>query len=126
MLDNTNLQNGECGTVGLGQKLKFLLIGCGIGAGFALLFAPKSGRELRASISDVVTDGYLRTVESANQLKATAADYYETATETGNEVLDVVTSGMGAVGKEIRSDVERINEIVASKREGRMRSENIL
>src|SRR5436190_19816279 len=39
------------------EKLTFLLIGAGIGAAVALLFAPKSGRELRGDIADVTMKG---------------------------------------------------------------------
>ena len=35
-------------------KLMYLLIGGGIGAALALLFAPKSGAELRADVTDAV------------------------------------------------------------------------
>jgi len=35
------------------DRLTYLLIGAGIGATLALLFAPKSGRELRRDIADV-------------------------------------------------------------------------
>jgi gas vesicle protein len=35
------------------DRLTYLLIGAGIGATLALLFAPKSGRELRRDIVDV-------------------------------------------------------------------------
>ena len=39
------------------EKLTFLLIGAGIGATLALLFAPKSGRELRGDIADYTRRG---------------------------------------------------------------------
>ncbi|MBA2495432.1 MAG: YtxH domain-containing protein, partial [Acidobacteria bacterium] len=38
-------------------KLTYLLIGGGIGATLALLFAPKSGQELRGDIADVTRKG---------------------------------------------------------------------
>ena len=126
MLDNTNLQETKCNSFNLGQKLMLLMIGGGIGAGVALLFAPKSGRELRSGIADVASDGYARTVETANQLKARGADYYKSAKETGNEILDVVTSGLSVVGTELRTDAEKISGILVSKGNGSTRSQNIL
>ena len=38
-------------------KLTYLLVGGGIGAILALLFAPKSGQELRGDIADVTRKG---------------------------------------------------------------------
>lgn len=39
------------------DRLTYLLIGAGIGATLALLFAPKSGKELRKDIADVSRKG---------------------------------------------------------------------
>ncbi|MBC7910097.1 MAG: YtxH domain-containing protein, partial [Pyrinomonadaceae bacterium] len=49
-------------------RLAYLLIGGGIGAILALLFAPKSGQELRGDIADVTRKGIDRTRETATQL----------------------------------------------------------
>ena len=46
-------------------KLTFLLIGGGIGAVIALLFAPKSGVELREDIADVTRKGLEKGKETA-------------------------------------------------------------
>ena len=48
---------------GAAEKLTFLLIGAGIGATLALLFAPKSGRELRGDIADYTKRGVDAAVE---------------------------------------------------------------
>ena len=61
--------------------LRFLLIGGGIGAVLALLFAPKSGREMRSDIADASRLSYDRTVEKANALKAQSADVLQTVKE---------------------------------------------
>ena len=45
-------QNGNSG-----DKLVYFLIGAGIGAVTALLFAPKSGTELRSEIADATKKG---------------------------------------------------------------------
>jgi gas vesicle protein len=42
---------------GGGDKFLYFLAGAGIGAVFALLFAPKSGRETRDIIAKTATDG---------------------------------------------------------------------
>ena len=49
-------------------KLTFFLVGAGIGAVLALLFAPKSGEELRNDIADATRKGIDRSREAAEQL----------------------------------------------------------
>ncbi|MBK6751071.1 MAG: YtxH domain-containing protein [Acidobacteria bacterium] len=48
-------------------KLTYLLVGGGIGAILALLFAPKSGEELRGDIADATRKG----IERARKLRQT-------------------------------------------------------
>jgi gas vesicle protein len=60
------------------EKLTFLLIGAGIGATLALLFAPKSGRELRDDIADVTRRGIDAAGEGARRAKDSASELYET------------------------------------------------
>ena len=115
MTDN-NYEKQESSCTGssrhLGQKIMYFLIGGGIGAGIALLFAPKRGSELRGDIADMAVKGYDETVATANQLKRRTANYYKAAKETGDEVLNVVVDGASAVKKEVGKDVERIGAIV--------------
>ena len=59
------------------SKLTYLLIGGGIGAILALLFAPKSGHELRGDIADATRKGIDRSREAAQQLGDRAGEYYE-------------------------------------------------
>ncbi|MEN3335641.1 MAG: hypothetical protein V7641_5006 [Blastocatellia bacterium] len=63
------------------EKLTFLLIGAGIGATLALLFAPKSGRELRGDIADYTRRGVDAAGEGARQIGARASEVYDTASE---------------------------------------------
>ena len=56
------------------EKLTFLLIGAGIGATLALLFAPKSGRELRGDIADYTKKGLDAANEGARAIGDRAAD----------------------------------------------------
>src|SRR5712691_8533127 len=59
-------------------KLTFFLVGAGIGAVLALLFAPKSGEELRNDIADATRKGIDRSREAAQQLGHKATEYYDT------------------------------------------------
>ncbi len=73
-----------------GTKLSYLylLVGGGIGAILALLFAPKTGQEFRADIADTTRKGLDKTKEIAGQLSEKANTVYEdTKTEAG-EIYD--------------------------------------
>jgi gas vesicle protein len=58
------------------SKLTYLIIGGGIGAVIALLFAPKSGKELREDIADASRKGIEKGREAASQLQDRAGEYY--------------------------------------------------
>ena len=66
-------------------KLTYLLIGGGIGAVIALLFAPKSGVELRGDIADATRKGIEKGKEAAAQLQEVAGDYYEVGRDKAAE-----------------------------------------
>src|SRR5215211_5159307 len=70
----------------ISTRLTYLLIGGGIGAILALLFAPKSGQELRGDIADVTRKGIDRTRETAAQVGARAGEYYEATKGRASEL----------------------------------------
>jgi gas vesicle protein len=72
----------------ISTRLTYFLVGAGIGAVLALLFAPKSGEELRNDIADATRKGIDRSREAAQQLGAKAGDYYDTARETAQEYYE--------------------------------------
>lgn len=67
-------------------KLTYLLVGGGIGAVLALLFAPKSGEELRGDIADATRKGIEKSKETASQLQERAGEYYEVSRERATEL----------------------------------------
>ena len=71
---------------GVGTKLTYLLIGGGIGAILALLFAPKSGQELREDIADATRKGIEKGKETAAHLQESAEDYYEVTREKASDL----------------------------------------
>ena len=79
----------------ISTRLTYLLIGGGIGAILALLFAPKSGQELRGDIADATRKGIDRSREAAQQLGDRAGEYYEAtrgrAAEIYSQAADKVT-----------------------------------
>ena len=72
----------------LSTKLTFFLVGAGIGAVLALLFAPKSGEELRSDIADATRKGIDKSKEAAQQLGTKAGEFYDTARETAGEYYE--------------------------------------
>ena len=78
-------------------KLSYLLIGGGIGALLALLFAPKSGNELRGDIADATRKGLDKTKEAASQLQEKAGEYYEVSREKAGELYSTAQDKAGAL-----------------------------
>lgn len=91
-------------------KLTYLLIGGGIGAIIALLFAPKSGRELRGDIAEATRKGVDYTSERARQLGQTVDEYYERGREKAADLYEVGREKAGKI-------VESGKEVVSSKTE---------
>jgi len=80
---------------GSAEKLTFLLIGAGIGATLALLFAPKSGRELREEIADVTRRGLDAAGEGARRASDAASELYETGRVRAGEAYDAARERFG-------------------------------
>ena len=79
-------RNYERDESGAGTKLTYLLIGGGIGAILALLFAPKSGEELRGDIAEATRKGIEKSKEAAAQIGDKAGEYYEVSKEKASEL----------------------------------------
>ncbi len=62
-----------------GEKVLWLLIGASIGAGIALLYAPKSGRETRRYIRR-------RAEDAGDQIRDTLSDTRDSVLEAGRDV----------------------------------------
>ena len=96
----------------ISTRLTYLLIGGGIGAVIALLFAPKSGHELRGDIADATRKGIDRSREAAQQLGDRAGEYYQT-----NTVAAAIDAGKKAYQEEKRK-TEMSGRIEASPNYG--------
>ena len=94
----------------IGARIAFLLVGAGVGAVVALLFAPKSGQELRGDIADATRKSIDRTREAANQLSERASDYYEGARDRA--------SGLYSAGREKAGEVATAAREAAQRRGG--------
>lgn len=84
-------------------KLTYLLIGGGIGAALALLFAPKSGHELRGDIADVTRKGIEKGKETAALVGERAGDYYEVTREKAGELYQTAQEKAGELTEKAKS-----------------------
>lgn len=69
-----------------GANLGYLLIGGGIGATLALLFAPKSGSELRTDLSQAAQKGYDSSLDMAQKVMDQSKDLYSTLKDKADQV----------------------------------------
>lgn len=81
------------------QTGSVFLIGLGVGAGLALLFAPKTGEETRDQIAGAVNDGVDSVIAQGKKLGRRAQDTFEQAK---GQVRDVAEAGERAY-RETRS-----------------------
>jgi gas vesicle protein len=88
-------------------KLTYLLVGGGIGAILALLFAPKSGEELRGDIADVTRKGIEKSKEAAAQIQEKAGEYYEVSRDKANEFYQTAQEKAGELGEKAKAAAAR-------------------
>ena len=109
----------------ISTRLCYLLIGGGIGAVLALLFAPKSGQELRGDIAATTRKGIDKSREAAQQLGEKAGEYYESTRERAGEIYSQAatkasdiysqaTDKVGEVAKTAREAATRQSSTVAA------------
>ena len=98
----------------LSTRLTYLLIGGGIGAILALLFAPKSGHELRGDIADATRKGIDRSREAAQQLGDRAGEYYEATRTRAGELYSQAAERVGEVAQTAREAAARQTGTVAA------------
>lgn len=86
-------------------KLSYLIIGGGIGAVLALLFAPKSGHELRGDIADVTRKGLEKGKDAATVVGEKAGDYYEVTRDKASELYQTAQDKAGELADKARGAV---------------------
>src|SRR6478736_7193112 len=99
-------------------RLTYLLIGGGIGAVIALLFAPKSGQELRGDLADATRKGIDKSREAAQQLGERAGEYYETTRERAGELYNQAASKASEVYSQAS---EKVGEVAQTARDAASR-----
>jgi gas vesicle protein len=98
----------------ISTRLTYLLIGGGIGAILALLFAPKSGHELHGDIADATRKGLDRSREAAQQLGDRAGEYYEATRNRAGELYSQAAERVGEVAQNAREAAARQSGTVAA------------
>ena len=98
----------------ISTRLTYLLIGGGIGAILALLFAPKSGQELRGDIKDATRKGIDRSREAAQQLSDRAGEYYEATRERASELYTQAAGRVSEAAQSAREAASRQTGTVAA------------
>ena len=105
----------------ISTRLTYLLIGGGIGAILALLFAPKSGEELRGDIADATRRGIDRSREAAQQLGDRASEYYQTGRERAGEYYEATRERAAELYSQAS---EKVGEVAQTAREAAARQTN--
>ncbi len=105
------------------NKFTYFLIGAGIGAVVALLFAPKSGRELRGDIKDATQRGTDYARENARMLGTKASEFYSTGREKAAHLYE---SGRDKAQHAYESGRERTSGLIESGREALSEQRNRL
>ena len=108
-------------------KLTYLIIGGGIGAILALLFAPKAGEELRSDIADATRKGMDKTGEIASQFSETAqtvyadtktkaGEIYDSAKQTLNSAENAIAEIQGNLQNGVEHKVEQVSHVIEAGR----------
>ncbi len=105
-------------SMGVRNGLAYLLIGGGIGAAIALLFAPKSGSEMRAEIAEVSRKGYDATLEKVNDLSSQSSEVLEFGKQKAKAVLDLASTKLN-IGKDVIADAAQASSLAAAIVDGK-------
>jgi gas vesicle protein len=101
-----NHGRGRGGDSDAGARIAYLAVGALLGAAAALLFAPKSGRELREDLADATRKGVDRARETGTQLSTRAGEYYESASSRAGELASGVRDAASRRGERLSAAVE--------------------
>ncbi len=93
--------------INTGTVLVSFVAGAAIGAGLALLYAPKSGSELRESLADFTEDAVDKikeyTKEAQDKIKTALEDGKETLVEKKSILASAIEAGREAMSREKNS-----------------------
>lgn len=114
MTDPNLTQNREVRNERVGPNaLLYLLVGGGIGAVVALLFAPKPGTQLRSDISEVTKKKYDETLAAASQLKQKTSELYQAAKDKTDRAYEFAAAKLNRskdeIGETLAKEADQIS-----------------
>ncbi len=93
-----------------GDKFVYFLIGAGMGAIAALLFAPKAGSELRAEIADVTKRSADQARDQARQVGERATEYYQASAEYATDLAERSKEAITDAAERSREAITEVTE----------------
>jgi gas vesicle protein len=93
-----------------GDKFVYFLIGAGMGAIAALLFAPKAGSELRAEIADVTKRTADQARDQARQVGERASEYYQASAEYATDLAERSKEAISDAAERSREAISDVTE----------------
>ncbi len=89
---------GKYESSGAGTAVAFLFIGLGVGAALGILFAPKSGKQIRKDLRRSYED----TLDTISEWTDEAKDRFEEAVEKGAEFTEELRAKAEPLGQILR------------------------
>lgn len=94
----------------LTKKFVYMLLGGGIGAAIALMFAPKRGFELREDLAERAKKSYDDTLAMGSRLKDMSAEYYQQLRKETSEVLETAAAKIYNPALETETPVKAVKD----------------
>jgi gas vesicle protein len=89
------------------DRLTYLLVGAGIGATLALLFAPKSGRELRGDLAELSRKGAQAGRDAAHRVGEKVGEGVEAIRDTASRQKSQIATAIEAGKQAYREEREK-------------------
>lgn len=97
--------------VSAGTVILSFLAGAAVGAGVALLVAPKTGEELRATIRDLADDAVDKIKEYASEAQDKIRSSYEEGKDLIMEKKSILSSAIDAGKEAMEREKEKYKEV---------------
>ncbi|HEX9077974.1 MAG TPA: YtxH domain-containing protein [Desulfuromonadaceae bacterium] len=95
--------------ISAGTVLVSFVAGAALGAGLALLYAPKSGREMRETIADLTDDAVDKIKEYAKEAQDKIKSVVDEGRETVAEKKSILASAIEAGREAMQKEKERFS-----------------
>ncbi len=97
--------------ISAGTVILSFLAGAAVGAGAALLLAPKTGEELRATIKDLADDAVDKIKEYASEAQDKIRSSYEEGKDMVMEKKSILSSAIEAGKEAMEREKEKYKEV---------------